>query len=41
MPSVNEVRIMGHLVRDPEMKVTSSGTALTNHRLPFMYCMAR
>lgn len=30
MPTVNEVRIIGHLSRDPEMRYTPNGSAVTN-----------
>lgn len=30
MPNLNEIRLMGHLARDPELRFTSNGNGVTN-----------
>src|SRR5438105_1472404 len=37
MPSLNEVRVMGHLVRNPEVRFTPSGRAVSNFAIATSY----
>lgn len=34
MPSYQKIEIIGHLARDPEMRYTATGTAVTNFSVP-------